>query len=258
MSPYKEDEMIDNQTKEIITIGNNQYEHLSSFDKGDAFCINCRSISPKKDLYYNRKTDSYYHKQCLPREGDIEPIYDPSKGRCYDVYQRQYDRTFETIKYGFSWPAVFGGAIWAWFKGMVGVGFTLLTVRLLSALLIFLGVNGIILDSLINLGITVLVGSNGNEWRRNSMRKRGFDLVARYVPASNRKNAIRAVLANADGQNSISNSGNSNSQKLCPIFQSSVTMTAEERLRVLVDLKTKGLINDEEFAKRRSEVLSSI
>lgn len=35
-------------------------------DDGDAFCNGCRSVVRKKGLYYNKETDSYYHKQCLP------------------------------------------------------------------------------------------------------------------------------------------------------------------------------------------------
>lgn len=35
-------------------------------------------------------------------------------------------------------------------------------------------------------------------------------------------------------------------------------MTAEERLRTLADLKAKGLIDEVEFGKRRTEILSSI
>ena len=38
----------------------------------------------------------------------------------------------------------------------------------------------------------------------------------------------------------------------------SVATTAEDRLRILADLKTKGLIDEGEFAKRRGEILSSI
>lgn len=35
-------------------------------DDGDAFCNGCRSVFSKKGSYYNKETDSYYHKQCLP------------------------------------------------------------------------------------------------------------------------------------------------------------------------------------------------
>lgn len=37
-----------------------------------------------------------------------------------------------------------------------------------------------------------------------------------------------------------------------------IATTAEERLRTLSDLKAKGLIDDAEFAQRRSEILGSI
>ena len=38
----------------------------------------------------------------------------------------------------------------------------------------------------------------------------------------------------------------------------SLIVTAEDRLRTLADLKAKGLIDEAEFSKRRSEILSSI
>ena len=34
---------------------------------GDAFCAGCRSTSPINGMYYNKQTDAYYHKQCLPK-----------------------------------------------------------------------------------------------------------------------------------------------------------------------------------------------
>jgi Short C-terminal domain len=40
--------------------------------------------------------------------------------------------------------------------------------------------------------------------------------------------------------------------------QTTIGASPEERLRTLADLKTKGLIDDAEFARRRSEILSSI
>lgn len=41
-------------------------------------------------------------------------------------------------------------------------------------------------------------------------------------------------------------------------FATPSATSAEERLRTLADLKAKGLIDDAEFGKRRSEILSSI
>jgi len=36
-------------------------------EEGTAFCLGCRQIAPKKELYYNEETDTYYHKACLPK-----------------------------------------------------------------------------------------------------------------------------------------------------------------------------------------------
>ena len=37
-----------------------------SGEEGEAFCLGCRAVAQKTDLLYNKKTDSYYHKACLP------------------------------------------------------------------------------------------------------------------------------------------------------------------------------------------------
>lgn len=136
------------------------------------------------------------------KNGDTEYTLDSSEGRCYDVY-RKSDGTWETIKNGFSWPAMLFGAIWAWCKGMVGIGFALLGLSLVLHVTpvlfaMILREAGIILNLFLVLGIIFWVGLNGNEWRKRSMGQRGFELVARSVPASSRDNAISAVLANTE------------------------------------------------------------
>lgn len=124
-----------------------------------------------------------------------------SEGRRYDVYRRS-DGTLETIKHGFSWPALFGGAIWAWVKGMVGIGFALLGLGIILRIspILFVAVfgsAGAFIDFLISIGVIIWVGSKGNEWRRRSMDKRGFELIAQSVQASSGKDAIRLVSAGA-------------------------------------------------------------
>lgn len=34
---------------------------------GTAFCLGCRKMSPKTELWYKKETDAYYHKECIPR-----------------------------------------------------------------------------------------------------------------------------------------------------------------------------------------------
>jgi hypothetical protein len=33
---------------------------------GTAFCLGCRTVAPKTELWYKKVTDSYYHKDCIP------------------------------------------------------------------------------------------------------------------------------------------------------------------------------------------------
>lgn len=35
---------------------------------GEAFCVVCRETSPMNGMYYNKQTDTYYHKACLPKQ----------------------------------------------------------------------------------------------------------------------------------------------------------------------------------------------
>lgn len=137
------------------------------------------------------------------KNGETEYTSDRKQGRCYDVYHRNSDGTWETIKNGFSWPAMLFGAFWAWSKGLVGIGFALLALgiflRFTPVLFaMILGEAGVIFDLLISLVVITWVGLNGNEWRRRSMGKRSFELVARSVYASSRDNAISVVLANTE------------------------------------------------------------
>ena len=87
----------------------------------------------------------------------------------------------ESIKNGFSWPAFFFGAIWAWTKGMVGVGFALLGLAIILRITPFilvdlLGEAGVYVDFLLSVAVLIWVGLNGNKWRRQSMPQRGYKL----------------------------------------------------------------------------------
>jgi len=42
------------------------YERIDG-KSGEAFCSSCRTTSPVNGMYHHRKTDAYYHKDCLPK-----------------------------------------------------------------------------------------------------------------------------------------------------------------------------------------------
>lgn len=39
-----------------------------SVGEGEAYCLGCETIAPKTDLFFNEELDSYYHKECIPKE----------------------------------------------------------------------------------------------------------------------------------------------------------------------------------------------
>lgn len=97
--------------------------------------------------------------------------------RVYTVHLPSFlsgDSTPVLVKEGFSWGAFFLGMIWAlWHR---------LWIEAAALLALFLAV-GVISDfialsepveSVVLLAIAVLVGCSGNDWRRESLRQRGY------------------------------------------------------------------------------------
>ena len=79
------------------------------------------------------------------------------------------------VKEGFSWPAFFFTALWALWHRMW------LTALLILAAEIALGIFGDRLnlssgaEFAVSLGFLLFVGFGANDWRRRSLRRRGFD-----------------------------------------------------------------------------------
>lgn len=97
------------------------------------------------------------------------------------------------VKEGFSWPGFFFGVIWAlWHRLWI-------EAAALLALLIAAGVTfevtdlGEPIESLIMLAVALLVGFNGNDWRRESLRRRGYQ-EAGVVAGPDADNALRRFL----------------------------------------------------------------
>ncbi len=102
----------------------------------------------------------------------------------HSVYEHPDGRR-QIIKNGFSWPAFFFGPLWAWRKGMGGLGFVLLAVALLlqSMPLLFIdsiGEAGIVVYPVVTVAVVTWIGGQGNAWLRKSALDRGF----RQVPSS--------------------------------------------------------------------------
>jgi hypothetical protein len=103
------------------------------------------------------------------------------------------DPTPVLVKEGFSWGAFFFGVIWAlWHR---------LWIEAAALLALFLAM-GVIADfvdltepveSAIMLAIAVLVGFSGNDWRRESLRRRGYQ-DAGVVSGPDAESALRRFL----------------------------------------------------------------
>ena len=97
------------------------------------------------------------------------------------------------VKEGFSWGAFLLGVVWAlWHR---------LWIEAAALLALFLAV-GVIADfialsepveSAVMLAITILIGCSGNDWRRESLRQRGYQ-EAGVVVGPNADDALRRFL----------------------------------------------------------------
>ena len=102
----------------------------------------------------------------------------------HSVYEHPDGRR-QIIKNGFSWPAFFFGPLWAWRKGMGGLGLVLLAVALLlqSMPLLFIesiGEAGIVVYPVVTVAVVTWIGGQGNAW----LRKRALDRGFKRVPGS--------------------------------------------------------------------------
>ena len=125
----------------------------------------------------------------------------------YTVYQHP-TLGYEAIKIGWSWPGFLFNWIWALFKKLWGKSALMVVLIAVSFIwfdsaLCSFGPSGLscideiaagwaVVAAIIYFGIPVFAGLKGNRWRTNSMRKRGFKLIAE-LPAATPDGAIAAA-----------------------------------------------------------------
>jgi len=100
----------------------------------------------------------------------------------------------EAVKQGWSWPGFFFNWIWCFVKKMSGLGFGVLGayfgIGILSGILEMSEAYGLsIIVNLAGIGVSIWVGSNGNEKRQENLISRGYELKT-TVSASNPEGAI--------------------------------------------------------------------
>ena len=115
----------------------------------------------------------------------------------FKIYEHPHLR-IEAVKQGWSWPAFFFPWIWALVKKMWGLGFGILAVIIFLNIVIAgsegaLGFYELLQFALII--VSVIFGINGNKWRENNLRSRGFEHKS-IISASNPEGAIALYVKN--------------------------------------------------------------
>lgn len=100
------------------------------------------------------------------------------------------DRDAVLIKEGFCWPAFFFGPFWALWHRMWFVCLGIFAVTILLAVAeSVLHVDPLTYGA-ISIGVAVLIGFNGNDWRRTALAARGWRMSG-LSAAANRDSAFR-------------------------------------------------------------------
>ena len=99
----------------------------------------------------------------------------------------------EAVKQGWSWPGFFFPMIWAFVKGLNGIG----TAIFMAAIFLrTVSVDSKTTNTLLTLGViavSIWLGVRGNELRVNRLRKKGYDLI-KTVSAETPGGAVAAFM----------------------------------------------------------------
>ena len=117
--------------------------------------------------------------------------------RLYTVHLRRHgldpDRDLVAVKEGFCWPAFFFSVLWALWNGLWLVGLALLVVpAMVGGAIALLGLDPLS-QGAASLGLAVIIGMLANDFRRWTLRRRGFSETA-VVAGGDADAALRRFL----------------------------------------------------------------
>ncbi len=114
------------------------------------------------------------------------------------VLEREEMEKTVFVKEGFCWVAMLFTVLWAGWHGMWRHGAILLVVALLLSLVFDAMEVATPLRVLVVLGALLIVGFEGNNWRREDLEKKEYSLIA-VVAGKNRDAALFRYLKDATG-----------------------------------------------------------
>lgn len=97
------------------------------------------------------------------------------------------------VKEGFSWPGFFFGVVWALWHRLWIEAAALLALFIAAGVAFDAAGIGEPFDSTVMFAIALLIGFNGNDWRRQSLRRRGYQ-EAGVVVGPDADTALRRFL----------------------------------------------------------------
>jgi hypothetical protein len=104
------------------------------------------------------------------------------------------DPKLAAVKEGFCWPALFLTAIWSLWKGLWLVTVVIAAAEMLLGWLIMQSGGDPVVDATLNLALYIVVGLLGNDLRRWTLARRGYDEVA-VVAAPDAETALHRFLS---------------------------------------------------------------
>jgi hypothetical protein len=92
---------------------------------------------------------------------------------------KHFDLGYQAVKVGFSWPGFLFPVIWLLIKRLWLQAFIVISSIILLTFIemFFDNAQTSVMVLLVDVGVYVLVGVNGNEWRVNNLQSHGFELV---------------------------------------------------------------------------------
>ena len=90
----------------------------------------------------------------------------------FDIFKQKGTGITKEVKQGFSWPCLLFGALWYFFKGMIGFGFLWGFVAIFVSIFTF-GIGGIIL--------WIVLGFYGNQQYREFLIGKGYIKVKEII-----------------------------------------------------------------------------
>ena len=167
----------------------------------------------------------------------------------YNIYYNSSLERREAVKIGWSWPAFFFSWIWCFVKGLVGQGFLVIAIAFFSGAVSANSPETLVAFDFVPLLVSIFLGSQGNLIREKKLISRGYLLENESFESYSPTEAIIAFQKNK--KESVQTESIQDNES-----KDSSSVSDLELIEKLYELKEKGAITDQEFEKKKKEILN--